>query len=68
MNTDKKLINFRVQEDLIEMFDETCEFKNINRTQILISLMKDFVEETAPEIQRWNTLYQMTGKRPVNTV
>ena len=39
MNTDKKLINFRVQEDLIEMFDETCEFKNMNRTQILIILI-----------------------------
>ena len=56
MNTDKKLINFRAQEDLIEMFDETCEFKNMNRTQILITLMKDVVEETVPEIQRWNTL------------
>ena len=50
MNTDKKLINFRVQEDLVEMFDETCEFTNMNRTQILITLMKDFVEETVPEI------------------
>ena len=68
MNTDEKIINFRVQEDLIEMFDETCEFKNMNRTQILITLMKDFVEETVPEIQRWNTLYQMTGRRPVNPV
>lgn len=68
MNTDKKLINFPVQEDLIEMFDETCEFKNMNRTQILITLMRDFVEETVPEIQRRNVFYKMTGRRPVNLV
>jgi len=37
----------------------------MNRTQILITLMKDFVDETVPEIQRWNTLYQMTGRRPI---
>ena len=65
MNTDKKLINFRVQEDLIEMFDEICEIKSMNRTQILITLMRGWVEKTAPEIQRWNALYQITGKRPI---
>ena len=68
MNSEKKLINFRVQEDLIEVFDETCEFKNMNRTQILIGLMRGYVDKTIPEIQNWNTLYQMTGRKPLNRV
>lgn len=65
MDSDRKLVNFRVPEDLLEMFDESCQFKNRNRTQTLIDLMRGFVDETVPEIQRWNTLYQMTGRRPI---
>lgn len=68
MNTDEKLINVRVQEDLMKMFAKTSEFKNINRSQIPISQMKGFIEETVPEIQRWNTLYQLTGRRPVTPI
>lgn len=68
MDSDRKLVNFRVPEDLVEMFDESSQFKNRNRTQTLIDLMRGFVDETVPEIQRWNTLYQMTGRRPVNLV
>ena len=68
MNSEKKLINFRVQEDLIEVFDETCEFKNMNRTQTLIELMRGYVDQTIPEIQNWNTLCQMTGRTPLNRV
>ena len=26
------LINFRVPEDLVEAFDDTCRFKSMNRT------------------------------------
>ena len=38
MDSDRKLVNFRVPEDLVEMFDESCQFKNRNRTQTLIDL------------------------------
>ena len=65
MDSDRKLVNFSVPEDLVEMFDKSCQFKNRNRTQTLIDLMRGFVDETVPEIQRWNTLYQMTGRRPI---
>ncbi len=60
----KTLINFRCPEDVIDTFDETCRFKNMNRTQTLIELMRKHVIEKQEEIENWNTLYQMTGRRP----
>ena len=57
MNSDRRLINFRVPDELIEVFDESCDFKNMNRTQTLIELMRGYVDKTIPEIQNWNTLY-----------
>ena len=60
----KTLINFRCPEDVIDTFDETCRFKNMNRTQTLIELMRNHVIEKQEEIKNWNTLYQMTGRRP----
>ena len=36
MSSDRTLINFRVPDELIEVFDESCDFKNMNRTQTLI--------------------------------
>jgi hypothetical protein len=68
MNSDRRLINFRVPDDLIEVFDQSCDFKNMNRTQTLIELMRGYVDKTIPEIQSWNTLYQMTGRTPLNRV
>ena len=68
MSSDRTLINFRVPDDLIEVFDESCDFKNMNRTQTLIELMRGYVDKTIPEIQNWNTLYQMTGRKPLNRV
>ena len=68
MNSDRRLINFRVPDELIEVFDESCDFKNMNRTQTLIELMRGYVDKTIPEIQNWNTLYQMTGRIPLNRV
>ena len=62
MSSDRTLINFRVPDELIEVFDESCDFKNMNRTQTLIELMRGYVDKTFPEIQNWNTLYQMTGR------
>tara|TARA_A100001015_G_C15006160_1_gene720740 strand:+ start:367 stop:615 length:249 start_codon:yes stop_codon:yes gene_type:complete len=68
MSSDRTLINFRVPDELIEVFDESCDFKNMNRTQTLIELMRGYVDKTVPEIQNWNTLYQMTGRTPLNRV
>ena len=60
----KTLINFRCPDDVIDTFDETCRFKNMNRTQTLIELMRSHVIEKQVEIKNWNTLYEMTGRRP----
>jgi hypothetical protein len=40
----KKLINFRAPNDLRQTFDLVCRFKSRNRSQILIELMRQFVE------------------------
>ena len=58
---ERKLVNFRVPEDLIEMFDRSCEFRNQNRTQGLIDFMRKNVEETYSEIHRWQTLYDSSN-------
>ena len=58
----KTLINFRCPDDVIDTFDETCRFKNMNRTQTLIELMRIHVIEKQEEIKNWNTLYEMTGE------
>ena len=29
MSSDRTLINFRVPDELIEVFDESCDFKNV---------------------------------------
>jgi len=68
MDSDRTLINFRVPDELIEVFDESCDFKNMNRIQTLIELMRVHVGKTIPEIQNWNTLYQMTGRTTLNSV
>lgn len=60
----KTLINFRCPDDVIDTFDETCRFKNMNRSQTLIELMRNHVIEKQEEIKNWNTLYQMTGRKP----
>lgn len=59
----RKLVNFRVPEDVIEMFDRSCEFRNQNRTQGLIDLMRKNVEETYAEIDRWKTVYESSSQR-----
>jgi len=60
----KTLINFRCPEDVIDTFDETCRFKNMNRSQTLIELMRNHIIDKQEEIKNWNTLYEMTGRRP----
>ena len=59
---DKKLINFRCDLDVLDGFDEVCDFKRTNRTQILIDLMRRFIGEGREEIEKWNVLREMTGK------
>jgi hypothetical protein len=41
MNT--KLINFRSPEDLQNTFDLVCRYKSQSRTQVLITLMREFI-------------------------
>jgi hypothetical protein len=60
----KTLINFRCPDDVIDTFDETCRFKNMNRSQTLIELMRNHIIDKQEEIKNWNTLYEMTGRRP----
>lgn len=67
-SSDTTLINFRVPDELIEVFDQSCAFKNMNRTQTLIELMRGYVDKTVPEIKNWNTLYHMSGRTPLNSV
>ena len=64
---DKKLINFRCELDLLDMFDEICDFKRVNRSQILISLMRKFISEGRDEINKWNVLREMSGKNIPHT-
>ena len=64
---DKKLINFRCELDVLDMFDEICDFKRVNRSQILISLMRKFISEGRDEINKWNVLREMSGKNISHT-
>ena len=64
---DKKLINFRCELDVLDMFDEICDFKRVNRSQILISLMRKFISEGRDEIAKWNVLREMGGKNISHT-
>lgn len=38
-----KLINFRTPEDLQATFDLVCRYKSQSRTQVLITLMREFI-------------------------
>ena len=60
----KTLINFRCPDDVIDTFDETCRFKNMNRSQTLNELMRNHIIDKQEEIKNCNTLYEMTGRRP----
>tara|TARA_B100000927_G_C16159363_1_gene346719 strand:+ start:244 stop:465 length:222 start_codon:yes stop_codon:yes gene_type:complete len=66
-SVDKKLINFRCELDVLDMFDEICDFKRVNRSQILISLMRKFISEGRDEIAKWNVLREMGGKNISHT-
>ena len=61
-SVDKKLINFRCDLDVLDGFDEVADFKRMNRTQILIDLMRKYISDGRDEINKWNVLREMTGK------
>jgi antitoxin component of RelBE/YafQ-DinJ toxin-antitoxin module len=48
----RKLINFRVPNDLRIAFDEVCYQQDLTRTQSLTRLMKKFIEEGSLENQK----------------
>ena len=58
----KKLIDFRCDLDVLDGFDEVADFKRMNRTQILIDLMRKYISDGRDEINKWNVLREMTGK------
>ncbi len=41
---DMKLINFRTPANLLKAFDFVCDYKSQTRTQVLIEMMREFVE------------------------
>ena len=53
---DKKLVNFRCDMDVLDRFDETCNFKRTNRTHILTNFMRNSVGAENEEIDRWKLL------------
>jgi len=46
------LINFRVPETLKNTFDLLCRYEAKNRTTALLTLMRDYVSDKGPKIQR----------------
>ena len=66
-SVDKKLINFRCDLDVLDGFDEICDFKRMNRTQILIDLMRKYISDGREEINKWNVLREITGKNIPHT-
>ena len=58
---DKKLINFRTPIDLQKTFDLVCCYKSQTRTQVLIELMRQFIETHHPLI-----IKQVTALKDIN--
>ena len=57
-NQPRKLVNFRVSQTLIESFDSVCRFNASNRTQILIELMKSYVDDEFPVMEHQHKRHQ----------
>ena len=52
---------------MLDGFDEVCDFKRMNRTQILIDLMRKYISDGRDEMNKWNVLRSMTGKNIPHT-
>lgn len=57
-NQTRELINFRVPTTLKESFDLVCRFNASNRTQILIELMKTYVDDEFPIMEHQHKRHQ----------
>ena len=57
-NQPRKLVNFRVSQALMESFDSVCRFNARNRTQILIELMKSYVDDEFPIMEHQHKRHQ----------
>jgi hypothetical protein len=44
MNSDRTLVNFRVPDELIDVFDQSYDYRNVNMIQTLIGLMMRYDE------------------------
>ena len=50
--TKRTLVNFRVPVHLRSQFDMLCEYECRSRTSVLLSLMKEFIFEQIPRVQK----------------
>ena len=48
------LVNFRIDNELKETFDDVCKFNHSNRTTTLIGLIRRYVSEMANQIEEFN--------------
>ena len=62
----RKLINFRVPNDLRIAFDEVCYQQDLTRTHSLTRLMKKFIEEGSLENQKSQEAIQTQINRSRN--
>ena len=44
MNSDRTLVNFRVPDELIDVFDQSYDYRNVNMIQTVIGLMMRYDE------------------------
>ena len=56
------MLKITLSLDVLDGFDEVADFKRMNRTQILIDLMRKYISDGRDEINKWNVLREMTGK------
>ena len=64
-DVESTLINHRVPRTLKETFDNVCKFNHTNRTSVLIDLMRSYIDDEKPQIERaleqHNVALQWTG-------
>jgi NAD-dependent oxidoreductase involved in siderophore biosynthesis len=51
-DVESTLINHRVPTTLKETFDNVCKFNHRNRTSVLIDLMRSYIDDETPRIER----------------
>jgi hypothetical protein len=52
IDSKRVLVNFRVPETLKNAFDLLCKYDALNRTAVLLSLMRGYVSQKGPTVER----------------